>query len=151
MTSSKTRNKRGRGSDNGTNILSYFMLFPVALCFCDLFYAYTFGSCQNQLNQVGLTLSEWLKVNGCGNLACAAIFYVSTFLKSNKYILFFRMYNIFNFAWLIIGTAILQSLANCSLDITIYMWFRLILGFVDMCAILVVAVTEWHSGNKQSN
>ena len=113
--------------------------------FCDLYYAYNSISCQHNETPIGISLSTWLKVSGfsaVGVISTLILIFISiSFCECgpNTHVPLVPLqwlYNLFSFAWLIIGCVLfwryLDQSGECGKDVSDYMWARLIIGLIGV-------------------
>lgn len=106
--------------------------------FCDYYYAFNNDSCQHiNVDKLSLNISKWLIVIASVSVfsIIIAILVIIFGLETNSiYKLLGNIINLFNTAWLIIGSILfwkyIDPLNVCNSDINGYMWARLIITIV---------------------
>jgi len=123
--------------------LKYFICCTITMCIlvgpfivCDLYWSFNDITCQNTPTRVGITLGEWLMVDGFGLLSIlifVMVAYKLGVLKNCTAVLF--IYKVFAIIWFIVGGVLfwrdLDHLNNCSNPLSDYVQVRIIMGLLS--------------------
>ena len=122
--------------------LTYYICGAIVVCIivapfvvCDLYWSFNDITCQDTPTRVGITLGEWLMVDGFAILSILFFTLAAYTFEFTKHIVVLsvaKMYKMFGIIWFIVGGVLIwRDLNNCSEPLHDYVQTRVILGLLS--------------------